>query len=159
RLGSRTTRNRPDRGLAERNKGWPGPGVCRSGTRNCRFESRACRRFQYGEVIGVRPVPHQTARRRIQYLYRTPPPDQDRDSQMEKRVLIARWLGSDVQPVPIYDEASVSSARQLVRQTGQQLNLKKELVENVALLSSELTHNQLAHSKQGYFAVRPIERH
>jgi anti-sigma regulatory factor (Ser/Thr protein kinase) len=78
---------------------------------------------------------------------------------MEKRVLIARWLGSDVQPIPIYDEASVSSARQLVRQTGQQLNLKKELVENVALLSSELTHNQLAHSKQGYFAVRPIERH
>ena len=27
---------------------------------------------------------------------------------MEKRVLIARWLGSDTQAIPIYDEASDS---------------------------------------------------
>jgi anti-sigma regulatory factor (Ser/Thr protein kinase) len=77
---------------------------------------------------------------------------------MEKRFLITRWLGSETQPIPIYDEASVSSARQRVRQAAQSLNLDKELVENVALIASELTHNQLSHAKQGYFAVRPIER-
>src|SRR5262250_2794482 len=77
---------------------------------------------------------------------------------MEKRVLIARWLGSNTQSIPIYDEASVSSARQRVRDAGQLLGLSKELIENTALIASELTHNQLAHSKQGYFVVRPIER-
>lgn len=77
---------------------------------------------------------------------------------MEKRVLIARWLGSETQPIPIYDEASVSSARQQVREIGQRLNLGKKLVENVALIASELTHNQLSHSRQGYFAVRPVQR-
>jgi anti-sigma regulatory factor (Ser/Thr protein kinase) len=75
---------------------------------------------------------------------------------MEKRVLIARWLGSETDPLPIYDEASVSSARQRVREAGQRSNLGKELVENVALIASELTHNQLSHAKQGYFAVRPV---
>ena len=77
---------------------------------------------------------------------------------MEKRFLIARWLGSDTQSIPIYDEASVSSARQRVRDAGNVIQAGKQLVESVALIASELTHNQLAHSKQGYFAVRPIER-
>jgi len=77
---------------------------------------------------------------------------------MEKRILIARWLGSNTQPIPIYDEASVSSARQRVREAGAQLQAGKELVESVALIASELTHNQLSHAKQGYFAVRPVER-
>ena len=77
---------------------------------------------------------------------------------MEKRFLIARWLGSDAQPTPIYDEASVSAARQRVRETAQRFQLSKEVSEKVALIASELTHNQLAHSKQGYFVVRPIER-
>jgi anti-sigma regulatory factor (Ser/Thr protein kinase) len=77
---------------------------------------------------------------------------------MEKRVLIARWFGSDTQPIPIYDEASVSFARQLVRDTGGRLNLHKEVVESVALMASELTHNQLSHAKHGYFAVKAIDR-
>src|SRR5262245_25505338 len=77
---------------------------------------------------------------------------------MEKRLLIARWLGSDTQPIPIYDEASVSSARQRVRETGQRVRLNNEIVESVALIASELTHNQLSYTRQGYFAVRPIER-
>jgi anti-sigma regulatory factor (Ser/Thr protein kinase) len=77
---------------------------------------------------------------------------------MEKRVLIARWFGPDTHPIPIYDEASVSSARERVRDAGRQSNLAKELVETVALIGSELTHNHLAHAKQGYFAVRPVER-
>jgi anti-sigma regulatory factor (Ser/Thr protein kinase) len=77
---------------------------------------------------------------------------------MEKRFLINRWLGPDRQSIPIYDEASVSSARQRVREVGQAFNGSKPLIESVALIASELTHNQLAHSKQGYFAVRPIER-
>jgi anti-sigma regulatory factor (Ser/Thr protein kinase) len=33
------------------------------------------------------------------------------------------------------------------------------LVESVALIASELTHNQLAHARQGYFAVKGIDRH
>src|ERR1051325_3646969 len=77
---------------------------------------------------------------------------------MEKRVLIARWLGPETQSIPIYDEDSVSSARQGVREAGERLNLGKELVENVALIATELTHNQLAHAKQGYFAVKAVER-
>ena len=77
---------------------------------------------------------------------------------MEKRVLIARWLPSDTQPIPIYDEASVSSARQRVREAGERLNLTKEVIEKVALMASELTHNQLSHARQGYFAVKPVER-
>jgi anti-sigma regulatory factor (Ser/Thr protein kinase) len=76
---------------------------------------------------------------------------------MEKRVLIARWLGSDTQAIPIYDEASVSTARQRVRELGEQLKLSKELVESVALIASEVTHNQLSHARHGYFAVKPIE--
>src|SRR5439155_20429825 len=77
---------------------------------------------------------------------------------MEKRVLITRWLGSDRQPIPIYDEASISSARQLVREAGHQLGLEKQTVEAVTLIASELTHNQLSHAKHGYFAVKPIDR-
>jgi anti-sigma regulatory factor (Ser/Thr protein kinase) len=77
---------------------------------------------------------------------------------MEKRVLINRWLGSAAQAVPIYDEASVSSARQRVREAGERMGLSKVLVENVALIASELTHNQLSHARQGYFSVAPIER-
>jgi anti-sigma regulatory factor (Ser/Thr protein kinase) len=77
---------------------------------------------------------------------------------MEKRLLITRWLGSDTQPTPIYDEASVSSARQKVRETGRSLNLTNELIETAALIASELGHNQRLHSKQGYIAVRPVER-
>ena len=77
---------------------------------------------------------------------------------MEKRVLIARWLGSNAQSIAIYDEASVSSARQRVRDVGQQLHLSNEVIETAALIASELTHNQLSHAKQGYFAVKPVER-
>jgi anti-sigma regulatory factor (Ser/Thr protein kinase) len=77
---------------------------------------------------------------------------------MEKRFLIARWLGSATQSIPVYDEASVSSARQRVREAGDLIHAGKQLVESMALIASELTHNQLAHSKQGYFAVRPLER-
>jgi anti-sigma regulatory factor (Ser/Thr protein kinase) len=77
---------------------------------------------------------------------------------MEKRILIARWFASSETPIPIYDEATVSTARQRVREAGQRSNLSSELIESVALIASELTHNQLAHARQGYFAVRPIER-
>lgn len=77
---------------------------------------------------------------------------------MEKRVLIARWLGSDTQFIPIYDEASVSTARERVRETGLALHLDKKVIESVALIASELTHNQLSHARQGYFAVKSIAR-
>jgi anti-sigma regulatory factor (Ser/Thr protein kinase) len=77
---------------------------------------------------------------------------------MEKRVLIARWLASHTQPYPIYDEASVSSARFRVREAGLASGLDTEVVEITALITSELAHNQLNHAKQGYLAVKGIER-
>jgi anti-sigma regulatory factor (Ser/Thr protein kinase) len=76
---------------------------------------------------------------------------------MEKRVLIARWLGEGNDVIPIYDEASVSSARQRVREAGERTHLTTGLVESVALIASELTHNQLLYARQGYFAVKPVE--
>jgi anti-sigma regulatory factor (Ser/Thr protein kinase) len=75
---------------------------------------------------------------------------------MEKRLLIERWL-RHTQPIPIYDEASVSTARQLARECGRSANLSTGLIESVALIASELTHNQLRHARQGYFAVKAIE--
>jgi anti-sigma regulatory factor (Ser/Thr protein kinase) len=77
---------------------------------------------------------------------------------MEKRFLVTRWLRPHSQITPIYDEASVSVARQRVRETGERRTLPKTFVESVVLMSSELTHNQIAHSWQGYFAVEEIER-
>src|SRR4051812_21926657 len=77
---------------------------------------------------------------------------------MEKRVLISRWLGAGNQALPIYDEASVSSARERVRETGRAAQLSDHLIESVALIASELTHNQPQHARQGYFLVRAVER-
>jgi anti-sigma regulatory factor (Ser/Thr protein kinase) len=77
---------------------------------------------------------------------------------MEKRVLVARWLGADSQSIPIYDEASVSTARQRVREIGAAGHLSNFLIESVALIASELTHNQLAYARHGYFALKLIER-
>jgi anti-sigma regulatory factor (Ser/Thr protein kinase) len=77
---------------------------------------------------------------------------------MEKRVLIRRWLGPDAEFIPIYDEASVSSARERVREAGSRLGVSKTLVENLALIASELTHNQLRYARQGYFRVNAVER-
>jgi anti-sigma regulatory factor (Ser/Thr protein kinase) len=77
---------------------------------------------------------------------------------MEKRVLIERWLGTENQPLPIYDEASVSAARLRVREAGRLQNLSDEVVESVALIASELAHNHLSHARQGYFAVKAILR-
>jgi anti-sigma regulatory factor (Ser/Thr protein kinase) len=77
---------------------------------------------------------------------------------MEKRFLIERWLGSNAANIPIYDEASVSAARQRVRQAGEVIHAGEQLVESMALIASELTHNQLAYAKQGYFSVQPIGR-
>jgi anti-sigma regulatory factor (Ser/Thr protein kinase)/serine/threonine protein phosphatase PrpC len=78
---------------------------------------------------------------------------------MEKRVLINRWLESCGDILPIYDEASVSLARQRVREAGATFNASETLVESAALIASELTHNHLAHARQGYFCVKAIERH
>jgi anti-sigma regulatory factor (Ser/Thr protein kinase) len=77
---------------------------------------------------------------------------------MEKRLLINRWTSSLTNTTPIYDEASVSSARERVRATGSDIGLSKNLVETVALIASELTHNQLAYARQGYLQVKGITR-
>lgn len=77
---------------------------------------------------------------------------------MEKRILIQRWLGSEPHSIPIYDEASVSSIRTRVRETGQRSNTTGEVIETTALIASELAHNHLSHASQGYLTVKPVER-
>jgi anti-sigma regulatory factor (Ser/Thr protein kinase) len=77
---------------------------------------------------------------------------------MDKRLLIVRWLGSLHDAIPIYDEASVSSARERVREQGRTLKLSKDVTETAALIASELTHNQLAHARHGYFQVKAVTR-
>ena len=54
---------------------------------------------------------------------------------MEKRVLISRWLGSYSEPIPIYDEASVSSARQRVRDAAERSHLSRDS-DSISLYSN-----------------------
>lgn len=71
--------------------------------------------------------------------------------------LLEAWFG-DAAPIPILDAASVSLARQLVRDEGGKLSLPAEVVESLVTAASELARNQLVHAREGRFAVRPIER-
>ena len=77
---------------------------------------------------------------------------------MEKRLLIERWLKEFPTAISILDEASLSIVRERIRDVGKQTNLEKALVENVALLATELARNQLLHAKHGRVGIRLIER-
>ncbi len=73
---------------------------------------------------------------------------------MEAPLLIDRWL---LQPdVLVGDESAVSVARVRVREIGRGLPL--ELVETMALITSELLVNQLRHARGGRFAALRFER-
>ena len=61
-------------------------------------------------------------------------------------------------PLPTIDIASVSVARERVRELGVSLGLDQTTIESVAVAASELVHNQLRHARRGQLAVRGVER-
>ncbi len=71
--------------------------------------------------------------------------------------LIEQWIG-DGPSLPILDDASVSLARTWVRDLGAQHGLPRPIIESLATVISELSHNQLAHARGGHVAVRSIAR-
>ncbi|WP_224242274.1 SpoIIE family protein phosphatase [Hyalangium gracile] len=71
--------------------------------------------------------------------------------------LLNRWLeGTDA--VLTLDEASISQARERVRAVGREQGLAGPEVERLAIVVSELGHNQLAHAHGGAIAVLPVSR-
>src|SRR5262245_44074011 len=60
--------------------------------------------------------------------------------------------------VPIFDAASVSEARQLVRRRGEELQLDEATLMALATAASELAQNQLDHAQGGEIAVHAIAR-
>lgn len=71
-------------------------------------------------------------------------------------LLIDEWLG-DEDAIAILDDASVSVARERVREIGGAQGLAREDVERLALVASELGKNQLRHAIHGRIAVRAID--
>ena len=67
------------------------------------------------------------------------------------------WLRG-LSAVPMLDEASISLVRTEVRDVGRSLTLPDEVIESMAIVASELGHNQLRHAKSGRVAVRGITR-
>ena len=72
-------------------------------------------------------------------------------------VLIARWVG-DAPTLPILDAASVSAAREKVREVARAQGMNEEQVGGLAIAVSELGTNHLAHARDGEIAILPIER-
>lgn len=64
------------------------------------------------------------------------------------------WL-ERLEPLAILDEASLSLARERVRDVG--AGLPRLVIETLATIATELTRNQLVHARGGYFAARRIE--
>ncbi len=73
-------------------------------------------------------------------------------------LLIELWLGSTDDVLRILDEASISLARQRAREVAAEVGLSLEDGELLAVIASELGHNQLRHGGDGRIAVRPIAR-
>lgn len=67
------------------------------------------------------------------------------------------WLQGE-EALPILDEASVAVARQATRDRAAAHGLSAVGAERLALVVSELAHNQLAHARRGWIALRPIAR-
>jgi anti-sigma regulatory factor (Ser/Thr protein kinase) len=71
--------------------------------------------------------------------------------------LLTQWLGG-TQARPILDEGSAALAREWVREAGRAQGLGPVEIEQLALATSELVHNQLDHARGGAVAVRPVWR-
>jgi anti-sigma regulatory factor (Ser/Thr protein kinase) len=72
-------------------------------------------------------------------------------------LLIDEWLDDDA-VLFIYDDASVSIARERVRELGREAELPTEVVESLVVVASELARNQLVHASGGRMAVRHVTR-
>jgi anti-sigma regulatory factor (Ser/Thr protein kinase) len=71
--------------------------------------------------------------------------------------LLSRWL-EGLDAILTLDEGCVSQARERVRAVGAAQGLPKPEIERLAIVVSELAHNQLVHSHGGAVAVLPITR-
>ena len=69
--------------------------------------------------------------------------------------LVDQWLAG-AEALPTIDEASVSAARERVRVEGARVGLPPVKIAQLVNVASELAHNQLAHARGGYIAVRPV---
>jgi anti-sigma regulatory factor (Ser/Thr protein kinase) len=67
------------------------------------------------------------------------------------------WLGG-AEAAPILDAASVAVVRQQVRERSAALGLPEIVTGGLVNIASELGHNQLAHARQGYIALRALSR-
>ncbi len=72
-------------------------------------------------------------------------------------LLIESWLEGG-HPIPVVDEASVSLVREKVRSEAERLGLPTDAGASLALVASELGHNQMAHARGGNILVRPVAR-
>jgi anti-sigma regulatory factor (Ser/Thr protein kinase) len=72
--------------------------------------------------------------------------------------LIERWLGGAA-PLDITDEASVATARTAARDAGAAAGLDATARERLAVVVSELGHNQRKHAAGGAVALRQVTRH
>lgn len=84
--------------------------------------------------------------------------------------LLSRWLqggyarglqapdGSRREPLAILDQASVSSARQQIRDLASAIAMPASALDPLLLVATELTQNQLAHAGRGWLLINTIER-
>ena len=72
-------------------------------------------------------------------------------------LLIDDWTRG-LSPLRILDRASVSLARERVREEGARAGLDEDATGALAIVVSELANNQLAHGAHGQVAVRTIRR-
>lgn len=72
-------------------------------------------------------------------------------------LLIDRWV-AHLDRLTVYDEASVSEARQRARAAAAQAGMSADAAATLALIASELAHNQLRHARGGQIAARVFAR-
>jgi anti-sigma regulatory factor (Ser/Thr protein kinase) len=73
-------------------------------------------------------------------------------------LLVDLWLDGNDDAFRILDEASISLARQRAREVAGEVGLSSDDGARLAVIASELGHNQLRHGRDGRLAVRPIAR-
>lgn len=71
--------------------------------------------------------------------------------------LVERWL-TGTEPLPILDEASVAVAREAARAAGADAGLDPTARERLAVIASELGHNQRKHARRGAIGLRTVTR-
>ncbi len=72
-------------------------------------------------------------------------------------LLVDRWPG-DLERLTIFDQASLSEARERARAAAAAAGLSTEIAGAVAIVASELASNHLRHAREGLIAVRTMRR-